>query len=211
MKAVASSQWIRRVQIAATCTIVTGCASTAPEFASVREPHSSYLGIHVKAPGIEGWKVTEKRYKAGWRIMYRYEDPNDPSRTQFLLLKADRYEPGGFAKAHGSLQELANSVLKESQESSKDERFEEKWAETVREDFQGLETHRMRIAWEERRNPHYPDTVLLLEVVQPHFLHPQDPDEIIMVSASTRRPLDKQGFSPDSLVTSFLESMSFGE
>lgn len=143
--------------------------------------------------------------------MYRYEDPNDPSRTQVLFLKADRYEPGGFVKAHGSIQELASSVLKESQESSSDDRFEEKWAETVREDFQGVEAHRMRIGWEERRNPEYPDKVLLLEVVQPHFLHPQDPDEIIMVSASTRRPLEKQAFSPDSLVTSFLESMSFGE
>lgn len=189
--------------------LAASCASTGVEFVPIRDLHPSYLGITVEAPGSEGWLVSEKRYKAGWRIMLRHEDHDDRSRTRIVFVKADRYDAGGFVRAHGSLQELARFVFKETRDSSGKERFQEKWAELVRDDIHGAEAYRIRIAWDERRNPHYPDAVLVLEVVQLLRLHPQDPDEIVSVAASTRRRLEQEPLSADALASSFFRSMRF--
>src|SRR6185295_17413720 len=88
----------------------SGCASGGVYFDSVREARSSHLGIAVEAPGIQHWVVGEKKYDAGWRIMYKYENAAEPTRTRFVILKADRYEPGGFARAHGTLRALADKA-----------------------------------------------------------------------------------------------------
>lgn len=71
-------------------TLAASIAAKGLEFTPLQDLHSSHLGITVEAPGIEGWLVSEVRYKAGWRIMYRHEDKDDPSRTSAVFLKADR-------------------------------------------------------------------------------------------------------------------------
>lgn len=215
MTRVATSDWVTRIlipAITAACLLTAGCATTGVDFVPVRDLHSSHLGISLEAPGSEGWLVSEKRYEAGWRIMYRHEDPNDRSRTRVVFVKADHYEAGGFVLAHGSLQELGRSVFNETREgSARDNRFQEKWAEVARDDTHGAEAYRIRIAWEERRNPHYPNAVLVLEVVQFLLLHPQDPDEIVSVAISTRRRLEQEALSADVLASSFLRSMRFAK
>ena len=67
----------------------------------------------------------------------------------------------------------------------------------------------MRIAWEERHNPNYPDAVLLMEVVQVLMLHPQDPDKIISIAVSTRYRLEQEPLSADALASSFAGAMRF--
>jgi hypothetical protein len=196
-----------RTLVLAACLLIAGCASTGAEFASVRE-NPRHLGITVEISEGEGWLVSEKRYEKGWRIMFRHEDPADHSRTRFVFVKADRYDAGGFARAHGNLQELARSVLRETRDGTpQDNRFQEKWAMVDRDDIDGAEAYRIRIAWEERRNPHYPNAVLVLEVVQLLLLHPQDSDEIVSVAVSTRRRLEQEPLSADTLASSFLRSM----
>lgn len=190
-------------------TLAASCASTGVKFVPVRDLHPSHLNIAVEAPGTEGWLVTEKRYEAGWRIMFRHEDHDDQSRTRIVFLKADRYDAGGFVRAHGSLLELARSVFEETRSGSGKPRFREKWAKLVRSDIQASEAYHIRIAWEERHNPHYPEAVLILEVVQFLVLHPQDPDEVISVAVSTRRRLEQEPLSADTLASSFLGSMRY--
>jgi len=65
----------------------------------------------------------------------------------------------------------------------------------------------MRIAWEERHNPNYPDAVLLMEVTQVLMLHPQDPDRIISIAASTRYKIEQEKLSADALAAAFVGAM----
>jgi len=205
---------VSRLLIIAAYLLTTGCATTGIEFSPITDLHPSHLGITVEAPGSEDWVVTEKRYEAGWRIMFRYENPEDQSRTRLVFVKADRYDDGGFAQDHGSLQELARSVFEETRGDSvrtEDNPFQEKWAELVRDDIHGVEAYRFRIAWEERRNENFPDAVLILEVVQCLLLHPQYPDEVVSVAVSTRRRIEQEPINADTLASSFLRSMRFAK
>src|SRR5262245_52053424 len=164
--------------------------SPAPEFVPVTQTHASYLGITVTAPGTEGWVVAEQRYKEGWRILYRMAESTEESRTRGVFLKSDQYKPGKFAKKEGSLEALARRVLKETR-TPDNKNFTEKWAEVKRADVHGVEAWRMRIAWEERHNPHFPDAVFLMEVVQTLMLHPRNPDQVISIQATTRRRIEQ--------------------
>lgn len=187
---------------------IASVAAKAPEFTPVQDLHPSHLGITVEAPGSEGWLVAEERYKAGWRLLYRHAAKDDPSRTSGVFLKSDQYKTGRFARDNGSLEQLAHTVLKETRTPDNNQ-YTEKWAEVARADVHGVEAWRMRIAWEERRNPNYPDAVLLMEVVQVLMLHPQDPDKIISIAATTRRRLEQEPLSGDELAASFVGSMRF--
>lgn len=189
-------------------TLATSVAAKGPEFTPVQDLHPSYLGITVEAPGSEGWLVAEERYKAGWRLMYRHEDKDDPSRTSGVFLKSDQYKKGRFARDNGSLEQLAQTVLKETRTPDNNQ-YTEKRAEVARADVHGVEAWRMRIAWEERHNLNYPDAVLLMEVVQVLMLHPQDPDKIISIAVSTRYRLEQEPLSADALAASFVGSMRF--
>jgi hypothetical protein len=186
-----------------------GCASGAILFEPVRETRRSHLGIAVEAPGTQHWIVGEKRYEGGWRIMYKYENAAEPASTRLLFLKADRYDPGGFARAHGTLRDLADKVLQETRQGSDPRRFKEMSAEVVRSDLAGVEAYRVRIAWEERDNPRLPAMKLLLQNVQFLILHPRNPDEIVSITSSTRHQIGKEALSPDELATSFLGSLRF--
>jgi len=144
--------------------------------------------------------------------MFKHEDPKDMSRTQIVFVKSDRYDTGKFIQEHGSLKELGRSVFELTRGDSvrsPDNRFQEKWAEVVRDDLQGAEAYRIRVAWEERRNQNFPDAVLVLEVAQLVMLHPLDPDEVVSVAVSTRRQLEQEPLSADTLSSSFLGSMRF--
>ena len=187
---------------------VASAAAKGPEFIPVQDLHPSHLGITIEAPGSEGWLVAEERYKAGWRVMYRHEDKDDPSRTSGVFLKSDQYKKGRFSQDNGSLEQLAHTVLKETRTPDNNQ-YTEKWAELARADVHGVEAWSMRIAWEERHNPNYPDAVLLMEVTQVLMLHPQDPDKIISIAMSTRRRLEQEPLSADALADSFVGALRF--
>ena len=197
---------IRICACIALATFAAICAAAGSDLAPVTDLHPSHLGITIEAPGSDGWFVSEERFKKGWRVLYRHEDSADSSRTSGVFLKADQYGKGKFAREHGSLEQLAQTVLNETRMGG-DPRFVEKWAELVRDDIQGAEAWRIRIAWEERRNPYFPNAVLLMEVAQVLMLHPQDPDRIISIAASTRYKLEQEKLSADALAASFVGAM----
>lgn len=199
---------IRRLAYTLLPMLAVSGAATGPKFVPVTETHSSYLGITVTAPGTEGWVVAEKRYKKGWRIFYRNAKSTDESRTRGVFLKSDQYKPGKFAKEHGSLEALARTVLKETR-TPDNNKFTEKWAEVARADVHGVEAWRIRIAWEERKNPHFPGAVFLMEVVQTLMLHPQDPDQVISIQASTRRRIEQEPLSADEFSAAFVGALRF--
>ena len=182
--------------------------ATGQEFAPVKEAQLSHLGITVQAPGTEGWVVAEQQYQQGWRVMYRIAENTDKSRTSGVFLKADQYEPGKFAGEFTSLKALAQKVLSETR-TPDNPQFTEKWAEVARADVHGTEAWRMRIAWEERNNPNFPGVEFLMEVVQVLMAHPQDPDRILSIAASTRRRLDQEPLSADELSARFVGAMTF--
>ena len=198
---------IRSVVYILLATLAVGGAPT-PVFVPVTETHASYLGITVTAPGREGWVVAEERTKKGWRIMYRNAESTEESRTRGVFLKSDQYKPGKFAKEHASLEALAKSVLKETS-TPHDKNFTLKWAEIARADVHGVEAWRMRIAWEERNNPHFPGAVFLMEVVQTLMLHPRDPDRIISIMASTPRRVEQDPLSADEFSDTFVGALQF--
>jgi hypothetical protein len=182
--------------------------ATGQEFAPVKEPQLSYLGITVQAPGTEGWVVAEQQYRKGWRVMYRIAESTEESRTSGVFLKADQYKPGKFAKEFTSLEALAQRVLRETR-TPDNPQFTEKWAEVARADVHGTEAWRMRIAWEERNNPNFPGAEFLMEVVQVLMAHPQDPDRVLSIAATTRRRLDQEPLSADELAARFVGAMTF--
>jgi hypothetical protein len=199
---------IRRLGYMLLANLAMSGAAIGQDFVPVRETHLSHLGITVTAPGTEGWVVAEQRYKKGWRILYRIAESTEESRTRGVSLKSDKYKPGKFAKEHGSLEALAQSVLKETR-TPDNNKFTEKWAEVARADVHGVEAWRMRIAWEERNNPSFPGAVFLMEVVQTLMMHPRDPDQVISISATTRRRLEQEPLSADEVSAAFVGAMRF--
>jgi len=200
----------RRSAFATLIVLGAGCgAAGALSFGPVREGRVGHLGITVDAPGTQNWFVTEKRFVAGWRVIYKNEDAANLASTRLIVLKADRYEAGGFARAHGSLRDLADKVLAETRQGSTDPRFKERWAEIVRADLGGIEAYRVRIAWEERNNRTLPGKELLLQNLQVLTLHPKNPDEILSIMLSTRHEMGKEELKPEDLATSFLGSLRF--
>lgn len=199
-------------QLCRACCLLAALTLSGPasgqNFAPVKDPGASHLGIAVQSPGSDGWLVAEERYKKGWRIMYRQAESTDESRTSGVFLKADQYKAGKFAREHTSLEALAQQVLRETR-TPDNPQFTEKWAEVVRADVQGGGAWRMRIAWEERNNPNFPGVEFLMEVVQVLMLHPNDPDRIISIAVSTRRRLDQEPLSADELSARFVGAMSF--
>ncbi|MFZ2506913.1 MAG: hypothetical protein WAW79_00375 [Steroidobacteraceae bacterium] len=181
-------------------------AAEDPENIPVTELHPSHLGITIEAPGIEDWLVTEKRGKEGWHIWYRTWGDDDS--TSVVTFRTDRYPAGGFAREHGSLGELARSVLAASR-SPDNIFFREKSAELKRRDMYGVEAHHIRIVVEERNNRQFPGTALILEKSQLLMLHPHNPDQLISVSADTRYRLERDRENADELLSDFMETMEF--
>lgn len=186
--------------------LATSAAARDSEPTAVQDLHPSHLGITVEAPGTEGWLVAEERSKKGWQLLYRHADSADESRTSGVLLKSDQFGKGKFARREGSLEQLAQKVLRETR-TPDNAQYLEKWAEVKRADVHGVEAWRLRIAWEERNNPHHAGAVLLMEVSQLLMLHPLDPDRVISVVASTRRKVEQEALSADALLDSFVGAM----
>jgi hypothetical protein len=199
---------IRRLAYILLATLAMSGAATGQEWIPVTETHPSHLGITVTAPGTEGWVVAEERTKKGWRILYRNAKSTEESRTRGVFLKSDQYKPGKFAKEHGSLEALAQTVFKETRTPG-DNKFTEKWAEVARADGHGFEALRIRIAWEERNNPNFPGAVFLMENVQTLMLHPRDPDRVISIVASTRRRIEQEPLSADEFSAAFVGALQF--
>jgi len=199
---------IRRLTTILLATLALSGVATGQEFFPVKETHASYLGITVTAPGTEGWVVAEQRYKAGWRLAYRNAESTAESRTHAVFLKSDQYKPGKFAKKNGSLEALAQTVLKETSKHDA-KNFTTKWAEIARADVQGLEAWRLRFAWEERNNPNFPGAVFLMEIVQTLMLHPHNPDQIISIQASTRRRIEQEPMDADAFSEAFVGALQF--
>lgn len=194
--------------LAALAALAASGTANAQQFNPVTDTHPSHLGITLEAPGTDGWVVAEDRFKKGWRVLYRLAESTDESRTTGVMLMADQYKPGKFAKQHGSLEQLAQKVLSETRTPDNNQ-FTEKWAEVARADVHGVEAWRLRVAWEERNNPSFPGVVFLMEVVQVLMLHPQDPDRMISVASSTRRRLDQESLSADEFSAKFVGAMRF--
>lgn len=189
-------------------TLAASGASKDIDFVPVRELRPSYLGITAAAPGSEDWFVTEKRHKEGWRIMYKHKEKDVPSRSSIVFLKSDRYRRGKFVREHGSLEQLAGTVLAGTR-SPDDAQFKETRAEVVRDDMHGVEAYRIRVVLEERKNPQQPDAVLMLEVAQILMLHPLNADQVISVTVSTQYPHEQEPLSADALASSFVGALRF--
>lgn len=198
---------LRRVGIAL-AFVLASLAARDPPFVPVRDPHASYLGIAIDAPGTDGWIVAEKREKTRWRVMYQHADPADASRTSAVFLKCERFKTGQFVRELGGLERLAQTSFDEGRQGN-DPRLTEKLAELERDSVQGADAWRMRLVYEERDNPEFPGAVLLLEVVELFFLHPGNPDEIISVTASTRYRVGQKALSAGALLAPFTGAMRF--
>jgi len=186
--------------------LAVSLGARASELVPVTVPQLSHLGFAVEAPGTEGWMVSEQRRKTSWHIMYRHASPGDESRTSYIMIQADQYKKGKFARKHGSLEQLAQKVLRGTR-SPDDERYTEKWAELARADVHGTEAWRMRVAWEERNNPYHPGAMFLMEGVQHFVVHPQDPDRIMSIRVSTRRKVEQEALSADALAGAFVGAL----
>ncbi len=187
-------------------TLAMPGAAEDPENVPVTELHPSHLGIAIEAPGVEDWLLTEQRDEEWWRITYRTWGDDDS--TSVVTFKTDRYPTGGFAREHVNLKQLARTVLAASR-SPDNIFFKEKSAGLKREVMHGVEACHIRIVVEERNNPRFKGTALILEKSRLLMLHPRNPDQLISVAVDTRYRLERERESADELLSDFMEAMQF--
>ena len=167
---------------------LTGCATT-PDFKEVKQPARPFqkMGVFFFPPVGPGWYVLEDSKKGKWNVLFNERSESaPPTNTRYVRVSVEKVEQDVWLDQFPTVRAALQSASEGFEKPPPSDRFRMLTNSSVFGKFGGVECLRHRQTVEERGDPRFPETVLIMETERVVCFHPQNISYALLVTVSQR-------------------------